>query len=107
MGDAEAIEQIPDRRQYRQQHPEPVDPAMQRLPEIGLENRPIGQPALDLRLFDRSQGFHGVSPQSVTSGQSDSCFFLATSHWPLATTLCRFAFTLISSGEAARFFFLH
>ena len=43
--DAEAVKQVADGDQDRDQHPDAVDPAAHRLAHVGLEDGPVGQPA--------------------------------------------------------------
>src|SRR5262245_56156906 len=45
---AETVQQIPRYGRDREERPEPVDPAAQRLPNIGGEDRGVGKEVVDL-----------------------------------------------------------
>src|SRR5262245_23787538 len=49
MSNSKSIEQVAHASQNRDQNPKTIDPASQRLSEVGLKNGPIGQPAFDFR----------------------------------------------------------
>src|SRR5262249_45107495 len=63
---SQAVEQEPDGRQHRDQHPDAVDPAAQGLGDVGLENRPVGEPAVDGDGLLGRLGVHASPPHAAS-----------------------------------------
>ena len=60
--DPHAIEQNAPGREYRHEHPQPVDPAVEGLPQIGLQHGPVRQEFVEFHRDDGGLGIHvGIS----------------------------------------------
>ena len=62
MMEAVLIEQVAGRHQDRDQDPGAVDPALQGLAHVGLEDGPVGQPAVDRHGLRGGDGVHDIHP---------------------------------------------
>src|SRR5262245_31180416 len=130
MIDAEVVKQIAGRGQHRQQHPKAINPALQRLPHIRLENSPIRQPAIKRDRLLLNQGVHERSSIITTNytknkkkdqkgkkdkirkpcygGTASRCLlrsiFVLSVFFVFFSCVLSCSVGLVEAGEAARFF---
>ena len=102
----DAVQQEPAGREHGHQHPQPVHPAAERLPQVGLEHRPVRQELVEP---DGDDG--GLRPcvlrRAATSRAQVRSACRITGGLHAGRSPSRRFRVLVQPGEAAALFLLH